>query len=338
MSLLLQKLPLLLLLLVPLLEPLQRGPAAGAAAAAGLPSAAYPAIVTALGARRQRETDPFASMLVQILGVKESHDLEEGFGAVMQNLLSGGLEKAHAEKKGRGGTGVGGQMEHDGNQEGSWMDGGGKDGRDGKGGQWREHLKGGEWERYVDGMAWILEHGGGEGREFRCSHCSEGGSSSSSSSSSSIGGGGSSSSVGATTFPKGMCVSGVGATDFALSVAAVLSTPEYCKESDLYFLDGNTASKTRVEDAAIETARERLSMMARGEGGAAGRAQHGVWPAAWCVASSMVSGQQHGEWPAAWCVASSMVCGQQHGVWPAAWCVASSMVCGQQHGVWPAAW
>ncbi|CAI5460023.1 unnamed protein product [Closterium sp. Yama58-4] len=105
-------------------------------------SKAYPAIVTALGARRQMETDPFASMLVQILGVKESWDLEEGFGALMQNLLSGGLEKAHAEKEGRGGTGVGGQMEHDGNEEGSWMDSGGKDDRDGEGGQWTEHLKG----------------------------------------------------------------------------------------------------------------------------------------------------------------------------------------------------
>ncbi|CAI7922454.1 unnamed protein product [Closterium sp. NIES-53] len=233
-------------------------------------SKAYPAIVTALGARRQREKDIFASMMAQILGVKETQDLEEGFGALVQNLLSGGLEKAHAEKKGKGGTGVGGQMEHDGNQEGSWMDGGGKDGRDGKGEQWREHLKGHEWERYVDGMAWILEHGAGKGREIRCSHCSEGGSSSSSSSSS-IGGSGSSRSVGATTFPKGMCVSGVGATEFALSVAAVLSTPEYCKESGFYFQDGNTASKARVEDAAIETARERLSRMARGEGGAAGR-------------------------------------------------------------------
>ncbi|CAI5496020.1 unnamed protein product [Closterium sp. Naga37s-1] len=175
-------------------------------------------------------------------------DMEEGCGSFMQNLLSGGLENAHAERKGRGGRGaVGGggggaeQMEKD--LEGSWriMDGGGKDGRNGKGAQWREHLKG-------------------------CSHCSEEGSSSSS-----TGGGGSSSSVGATKFPKGMYLSGVGATDFALSVAAVLSKPQYCKESDFYFQDGNTASKTRVEDAAIETARERLQRSPRGEGGAASR-------------------------------------------------------------------
>ncbi|CAI5496145.1 unnamed protein product [Closterium sp. Naga37s-1] len=209
-------------------------------------------------------------MLVQILGVKESRDLEQGFGVLMQNLLSGGLEKAHAERKGRAGRGVAGgskgkrQMENDGNSEGSWesMEGGGKDGRDGKGGQWRENLKGRAWERYVDGMAWILEHGGGGGREFRCSHCSEGGSSSGASSSSNLEG---------TEIPKGMYVSGMGATDFALCVAAVLSSPQYRRETDLYLQDGNTARKTWVEDAAIETARERLRRRAQGEGGAAGR-------------------------------------------------------------------
>ncbi|CAI7741965.1 unnamed protein product [Closterium sp. NIES-54] len=229
-------------------------------------SMAYPPIVSALGAGRQREKDVFASMLVQILGVKENRDLEQGFGAAMQNLLSGGLEKAHAEKKGRAGRGVVGgskgkrQMENDGNLEGSWesTDGGGKDGRDGKGGQWREHLKGRVWERYVDGMAWILEHGGGEGREFRCSHCSEGASSSSSN-------------LEGRDIPKGMYVSGVGATDFAVCVAAVLSTPQYRTENNLYCQDGNTASKTWVDDAAIETARERLRRRAQGEGGAAGR-------------------------------------------------------------------
>ncbi|CAI7861223.1 unnamed protein product, partial [Closterium sp. NIES-53] len=245
--------PRLLSLLLPFR--LQRGPAAGAAAAAGLPTAVL-----------QREKDVFASMLVQILGVKENRDLEQGFGAAMQNLLSGGLEKAHAEKKGRAGRGVVGgskgkrQMENDGNLEGSWesTDGGGKDGRDGKGGQWREHLKGRVWERYVDGMAWILEHGGGEGREFRCSHCSEGASSSSSN-------------LEGRDIPKGMYVSGVGATDFAVCVAAVLSTPQYRTENNLYCQDGNTASKTWVDDAAIETARERLRRRAQGEGGAAGR-------------------------------------------------------------------
>ncbi|CAI5935491.1 unnamed protein product [Closterium sp. NIES-65] len=238
-------------------------------------SMAYPPIVSALGARRQREKDVLASMLVQILGVKESRDLEEGFGVAMQNLLSGGLEKAHAERWGGAGKGVAGaskgkrQMENDGNPEGSWetMDGGGGGGRDGKGGKWREHLKGHVWERYVDGMAWILEHGGGEGREFRCSHCSGGDSSSGASSSSSS----SSSNLEGTEIPKGMYVSGIGATDFAICVASVLSSPQYRWETNLYLQDGNTASKTWVEDAAIETARERLRRRAQGEGGAAGR-------------------------------------------------------------------
>ncbi|CAI5965614.1 unnamed protein product [Closterium sp. NIES-64] len=228
-----------------------------------------------LRARRQREKDVLASMLVQILGVKESRDLEEGFGVAMQNLLSGGLEKAHAERWGGAGKGVAGaskgkrQMENDGNPEGSWetMDGGGGGGRDGKGGKWREHLKGHVWERYVDGMAWILEHGGGEGREFRCSHCSGGDSSSGASSSSSS----SSSNLEGTEIPKGMYVSGIGATDFAICVASVLSSPQYRWETNLYLQDGNTASKTWVEDAAIETARERLRRRAQGEGGAAGR-------------------------------------------------------------------
>ncbi|CAI5496552.1 unnamed protein product [Closterium sp. Naga37s-1] len=132
---------------------------------------AYPPIVSALGAGRQREKDVFASMLVQILGVKENRDLEQGFGAAMQNLLSGGLEKAHAEKKVRAGRGVVGgskgkrQMENDGNLEGSWesTDGGGKDGRDGKGGQWREHLKGvcgrGMWMAWLG--FWSMEGGKG---------------------------------------------------------------------------------------------------------------------------------------------------------------------------------
>ncbi|CAI5966223.1 unnamed protein product [Closterium sp. NIES-65] len=149
-------------------------------------SKAYPAIVSALGAGRQKDDDTFASIKVQILGLKETADLEEGFGVLMQNLLSGGLEKAHAGRKGgagmdmadgfgsfmqnplpggvenahaEGGGGRGvvgeggggaGQMEKDECTKGSWgsKDGGGRDGRNGKGGQWREHFKGRAWERY----------------------------------------------------------------------------------------------------------------------------------------------------------------------------------------------
>ncbi|CAI5479177.1 unnamed protein product [Closterium sp. Yama58-4] len=55
-----------------------------------------------LGAARQFETDCLASMLVQVLGVKGSAEVQEGFGFFVQHVLSGGLEKAHAE--GRGGA------------------------------------------------------------------------------------------------------------------------------------------------------------------------------------------------------------------------------------------
>ncbi|CAI5459754.1 unnamed protein product [Closterium sp. Yama58-4] len=58
-----------------------------------------------LGAGRQVEEDCAASVLVQVLGVKESADLKEGFGFFVQHVLSGGLENAHAEGKGRGGAG-----------------------------------------------------------------------------------------------------------------------------------------------------------------------------------------------------------------------------------------
>ncbi|CAI5523006.1 unnamed protein product [Closterium sp. Naga37s-1] len=150
--------------------------------------------------------------------VKESAELKEGFGFFVQHLLSGGMEKAHAEGRG----GAGGEAAEKVHGEGKGMGGaeekvGGKTHGEGKGGcdgkddgrhgeedagskveiervagkcgrgrkevKWRDTLKGPVWENYVDGMAWILEHGGGEGREFRCSHCSGDDSSSSSSSS-----------------------------------------------------------------------------------------------------------------------------------------------------------
>ncbi|CAI5971572.1 unnamed protein product [Closterium sp. NIES-64] len=63
-----------------------------------------PVIAAELGASRQRESDNFASMLVQVLGLKESADLQEGFGFYVQHVLSGRLEKAHAEGGGMGGA------------------------------------------------------------------------------------------------------------------------------------------------------------------------------------------------------------------------------------------
>ncbi|CAI5967115.1 unnamed protein product [Closterium sp. NIES-64] len=277
-------------------------------------SETFTAIVTELGAGRHAQPDCFASMLVQVLGVKESADLQEGFGYFLQHLLPGGPEKAagKGQEEGRGGTGkkaaalgnagpaataamrlmgggrgaegIGGSSgvrgsgdeedggEGDGGRQGP-LGGGGEGGGDGQGGQWREHLKGREWERYVDGMAWILEHGGGEGREFQCSHCSGGGSSSNGNSGSSCSsgcGGGSSSSSGAggdaggssastegRDVPRGMYLSGVGGTDFALAVASVLSMPEHYEDQSL-LVDGNNASKSKVENAAIYEARNRL--------------------------------------------------------------------------------
>ncbi|CAI5991387.1 unnamed protein product [Closterium sp. NIES-64] len=165
-----------------------------------LRSSAWPAIATELGASRQRESDNFASMLVQVLGVKESADLQEGFGFFVQQLLSGGLEEAHAERRGGAGGKTAEKVDKEGKRKGGAegkasekTHGEGKashgkdDGRHGeeeagskveidrvagKCGRvssdlsWREHLKGRVWERYVDGIAWILEHGGGEGREL----------------------------------------------------------------------------------------------------------------------------------------------------------------------------
>ncbi|CAI5528829.1 unnamed protein product [Closterium sp. Naga37s-1] len=66
--------------------------------------AVYPALASQLGAGRQEEEDSAASVLVQVLGLKESADLKEGFGFFVQHVLSGGLEKAHAEGRGKGGA------------------------------------------------------------------------------------------------------------------------------------------------------------------------------------------------------------------------------------------
>ncbi|CAI5956070.1 unnamed protein product [Closterium sp. NIES-64] len=64
----------------------------------------WPVIVAKLGAGMQEEKDCFASMLVQVLGVKESGDLKEGFGFSVEHLLFRGLEKEHAEgRRGAGG-------------------------------------------------------------------------------------------------------------------------------------------------------------------------------------------------------------------------------------------
>ncbi|CAI5517877.1 unnamed protein product [Closterium sp. Naga37s-1] len=243
-------------------------------------------------------------------------DLQEGFGFFVQHVLSGRLEKGHAEGRGKGerrektgekaegkrggggektgpmSAGLMGQMGRmwqpgqmgkvgeamaalmamlGGDDAGSMgmgvppgIGGGGRSGKGGVGGgdlqgeTWRENLKGREWERYVDGMAWILEHGGGEGREFRCSHCSEGGISSSSDGGGGGGGGRNSMNVAGRDIPKGMYVSGVGATDFAVAVASLFSMPEHRKLGGMFFAASQRASSSTGQDAAIEVARARL--------------------------------------------------------------------------------
>ncbi|CAI5501124.1 unnamed protein product [Closterium sp. Naga37s-1] len=115
-------------------------------------SAAFPAMAAALGAGRQAEQDSFASALVQILGVKERGDLKEGFGFFLQELLSGGLEKAHAEGKGRGaGRGAGG--------------GGAGRGAARAGG--RRGVEGMGMQEIMGAMAGLMESEGGMGAEER---------------------------------------------------------------------------------------------------------------------------------------------------------------------------
>ncbi|CAI5480512.1 unnamed protein product [Closterium sp. Yama58-4] len=68
-------------------------------------AAVYPVLAGQLEVGKQEERDIAASVLVQVLGVKESADLQEGFGFFVQHVLSGGLEKVHSEGRGRGGAG-----------------------------------------------------------------------------------------------------------------------------------------------------------------------------------------------------------------------------------------
>ncbi|CAI5966994.1 unnamed protein product [Closterium sp. NIES-64] len=84
-------------------------------------SPTFPALVAQLGAGRQEKGDGLASLLVQILGVRESGDLKEGFGSFMQNLLLGFGRRA-GSAGGPGGARVGSRF-------GEQMGGGGSMGR-----------------------------------------------------------------------------------------------------------------------------------------------------------------------------------------------------------------
>ncbi|CAI5501213.1 unnamed protein product [Closterium sp. Naga37s-1] len=229
-------------------------------------SAAYPAIMQ-LGATRQIENDCFASMLVQVLGVKESADLQEGFGFFVQHLLLGGLEKAHAEGRGGAeGEAAENAQGEEGRADGEVMDRGG--------GMEKEEKQGGDLARLIVTQ---VDGGGGKDRgdkggpEHR-SDASRGDERQSSEvNNASAGGGGSGGKNGQwrenlkgrewEKYVDGMAwilAHGGGTTDFALALAMEMSKPESCIEAVLYVLDGNNANKVRVEEAAIEEARSRL--------------------------------------------------------------------------------
>ncbi|CAI7861221.1 unnamed protein product, partial [Closterium sp. NIES-53] len=185
--------------------------------------------------RCSSQPDCLASMLVQVLGVKESADLKEGFGFFVQHLLSGGLEKAHAKRKG-GAEGNTFQKTQNREREkrgaGDGRKGSAgekKGGRDGKDGDWKKHLKGRVWERYVDGMAWILERGGG-----------------------------SSGAPTARWAAAAVVAAAVVVAAVLMGLAAGATRKAGIFPRAFFILDGNNASKTRVEDAAIEEARGRL--------------------------------------------------------------------------------
>ncbi|CAI5487231.1 unnamed protein product [Closterium sp. Naga37s-1] len=263
-------------------------------------AAVYPAIAGELGAGRQVESDCFASMLVQAGWRRRMPRKtgEEGRGGEDAEKAQGEEGQADCEVMNRRGRVVyeeerggvrlivmhvdGGGASHvadpthssaarrgdERRSSGAAHGGAGEQqrGRGGRNGQWRENLKGREWERYVDGMAWILEHGEGGGREFRCSHCSEEGRQCSEEgrqcseegrqcSEEGSSNGGDEQVKGA---PKGMYVSGVSATDLALALATALSQSERCADTCMYIMDGNNAAKGKVEEAAIEEARSRL--------------------------------------------------------------------------------
>ncbi|CAI5486349.1 unnamed protein product [Closterium sp. Naga37s-1] len=71
-------------------------------------SATFSGVMREVGAGRQQKQDQLASLLVQVLGVKEAGELKEGFGFFMQNFLSRGVrERGEGEKKAGGAVGPG---------------------------------------------------------------------------------------------------------------------------------------------------------------------------------------------------------------------------------------
>ncbi|CAI5461076.1 unnamed protein product [Closterium sp. Yama58-4] len=220
--------------------------------------AVYPALASQLGTGRQQENDRAASVLVQVLGVKERGDLQEGFGFFVQHVLSGGLDKAHAER----GTG---RAEE---QAAEKARGEGKGGSEKKGlgsvrqmghmgliGQMGQMLQTGQMGQMRHAMEVVrrrVESGECMGPEDYARIMDELG------------------------LDLGHLLGRASDGGAALAndgVASVFSQPQHCKLGAMFFGGSKRASST-VQDAAIEAAREKLRKrgLATGvkEGGAAG--------------------------------------------------------------------
>ncbi|CAI5497020.1 unnamed protein product [Closterium sp. Naga37s-1] len=222
--------------------------------------AVFPALVGQLGAGQQGEEDSAASVLVQVLGVKESADLQEGFGFFVQHVLSGGLEKAHAEGRGEGGT----QGKTGEKAEGKGGGGAGKKGPMSAGlmGQMGQMWQPGQMGKVGGAMAavmqsmqsgvcmgqddWlqIMDEYGVDMADLVAMLGGDGGGGTGMGLPLEIGGGGRSGK------------DGVGGGD--PKVATVFSSQEHRKMGAMFFAVSHSASSSTVQDAAIEEARESL--------------------------------------------------------------------------------
>ncbi|CAI5476759.1 unnamed protein product [Closterium sp. Yama58-4] len=191
------------------------------------------------------EEDCFGSILVQVLGVKGKKELESGFAAHVLPLLPGG-RRAHGGMRGGAGSGGGG---------------GGRRGGTGsvKGEEWREGLRGVEWDEYVEQMGEIISHGGLEAEKYRCSCRQCGGDNEG------AGGSGDSAAGNGGGTASGMVITGVDPTDFSLRTAFTLCMPRFAIYGVMAFTGAcSNRYKERVEDAAVEAARQRLAEKAEG--------------------------------------------------------------------------
>ncbi|CAI5496150.1 unnamed protein product [Closterium sp. Naga37s-1] len=243
------------------------------------PRVAYPSLAVELGVSRQGQPDVAASTLVQVLGVKESADLQEGFGFFLQHLLSGGLEKAHGEgKEGTGGSAAetvhadgrgrgGAGRDADGVVRGSIEDIGRlKDGRMAKEVVMMPWMGSPEasWETGIrlmaEAMTRMVEGRSGMGGEAvaGAGMGRDGGSRSGMAEEAEAGSGRGGAGEGGGGEQTGSKEGTDGCDGDGDGDGGRDGKGEHCKEGRVYILDGNNASKTRVEEAAIEEARERL--------------------------------------------------------------------------------